>query len=171
MASLTVVIFSAASSGISTPNASSKAITSSTVSRLSAPRSSMKDASGVTLASSTPRCSTTIFLTFSAVSLIACQSPACGAAYMGSFPGRLGGASWGPARLRGRGLTTDAGRGLGAECGESKPPRGGAPAPKNSGRRRKAGQAPASATVAAVDLRWRRGGLDGGELLQDAVAV
>ena len=38
-ASLTVAIFWAASSGISHPNSSSKAITSSTVSRLSAPRS------------------------------------------------------------------------------------------------------------------------------------
>src|SRR3984957_12250185 len=75
IASFTVLIFSAASSGISTPNASSKAITSSTVSRLSAPRSSMKDASGVTFASSTPRCSTTIFLTLSEISLIGCATP------------------------------------------------------------------------------------------------
>jgi hypothetical protein len=36
----------------------------------------MKDASFVTFASSTPRCSTTIFFTFSAVSLIAAISPA-----------------------------------------------------------------------------------------------
>src|SRR4029453_1971481 len=71
MASLTVWIFSAASSGISQPNSSSNAITSSTVSRLSAPTSSMKDAVSVTLASSTPRCSITIFLTRSAMSLIA----------------------------------------------------------------------------------------------------
>src|SRR5690606_32754527 len=71
MASLTVVIFSAASSGISTPNSSSNAMTSSTMSRLSAPRSSMKLASSVTLSASTPRCSTTIFFTRSAVSLIA----------------------------------------------------------------------------------------------------
>src|SRR5690348_8923248 len=69
-ASLTVTIFSAASSGISQPNSSSNAITSSTVSRLSAPRSSMKLALSVTLASSTPRCSTTIFFTRSATSLI-----------------------------------------------------------------------------------------------------
>src|SRR5207248_1573035 len=69
-ASLTVTIFSAASSGISHPNSSSKAITSSTVSRLSAPRSSMKLAFSVTFDSSTPRCSTTIFLTRSATSLI-----------------------------------------------------------------------------------------------------
>src|SRR5438270_8298379 len=70
MASRTVVIFSAASSGISTPNSSSKAITSSTMSRLSAPRSSMKLSSSVTLSGSTPRCSTTIFFTRSAVSLM-----------------------------------------------------------------------------------------------------
>src|SRR5438874_6636578 len=69
-ASFTVTIFSAASSGISHPNSSSKAITSSTVSRLSAPRSSMKLAFSVTFDSSTPRCSTTIFLTRSATSLI-----------------------------------------------------------------------------------------------------
>ena len=37
-------IVSAASSGISIPNSSSKAITSSTVSKLSAPRSSINDA-------------------------------------------------------------------------------------------------------------------------------
>src|SRR4029079_3609941 len=72
LASPTVLIFSAASSGISTPNSSSKAITSSTMSRLSGPRSSMKLASGGTLSSSTPRCSTTIFLTRSAVSLMCC---------------------------------------------------------------------------------------------------
>src|SRR5512146_1314505 len=70
MASFTVRIFSAASSGISTPNSSSKAMTSSTVSRLSAPRSSMKLASSVTFSASTPRCSTTIFFTRSATSLI-----------------------------------------------------------------------------------------------------
>src|SRR3712207_3818299 len=61
---------SAASSGISTLNSSSNAITSSTVSRLSAPRSSMKFAFSVTLSASTPRCSTTIFFTRSAMSLI-----------------------------------------------------------------------------------------------------
>jgi len=51
---LTVVIFSASSSGISIPNSSSKAITNSTVSSESAPKSSMNFASGVTSASSTP---------------------------------------------------------------------------------------------------------------------
>src|SRR5205085_172031 len=45
-------------------------MTSSTMSRLSAPRSSMKLASSVTLSGSTPRCSTTIFFTRSAVSLM-----------------------------------------------------------------------------------------------------
>src|SRR5580698_2099392 len=69
-ASPTVTMDSAASSGISIPNSSSNAITSSTVSRLSAPRSSMKDAVSVTLSASTFRCSTTIFFTRSAVSLI-----------------------------------------------------------------------------------------------------
>src|SRR5437588_2136930 len=70
MASPTVRMVSAASSGISQPNSSSKAITSSTVSRLSAPRSSMKLAFSVTLSGSTPRCSTTIFFTRSPISLI-----------------------------------------------------------------------------------------------------
>src|SRR5690242_9872750 len=45
------------------PKASSKAITSSTVSSESAPRSSTKEAVGVTSASSTPNCSTMICLT------------------------------------------------------------------------------------------------------------
>src|SRR5471032_3377527 len=72
-ASPTVTMDSAASSGISMPNSSSNAITSSTVSRLSAPRSSMKDAVSVTLSASTLRCSTTIFFTRSAVSLIDCR--------------------------------------------------------------------------------------------------
>src|SRR5690606_12664871 len=76
-ASPTVRIVSAASSGISTPNSSSNAMTSSTVSRLSAPRSSMKLAPSVTLSASTPRCSTTIFLTRSAVSLICKPSTWC----------------------------------------------------------------------------------------------
>src|SRR5574340_999886 len=66
IASLTRVIFSASSSGISTPNSSSNAITSSTVSSESAPRSSTNDASGVTSSSSTPSCSTMMLLTLSA---------------------------------------------------------------------------------------------------------
>src|ERR687895_159564 len=70
VASPTVKIVSAASSGISQPNSSSNAITSSTVSRLSAPRSSIKLALSTTLSGSTPRCSTTIFLTRSPISLI-----------------------------------------------------------------------------------------------------
>src|SRR5664279_347166 len=61
---------SAASSGLSQWNSSSKAITSSTVSRLSAPRSSMKLAPSTTFSGSTPRCSTTIFFTRSPMSLI-----------------------------------------------------------------------------------------------------
>jgi len=71
-------IVSAASSGISMPNSSSKAITSSTVSRLSAPRSSMNEAVSVTLASSTLRCSTTIFLTRTAISLMISSSVLAG---------------------------------------------------------------------------------------------
>src|SRR6266404_1936282 len=62
-ASFTVVIFSASSSGTSMPNASSNAITNSTWSSESAPRSSTNDAVGVTSASSTPSCSTIICLT------------------------------------------------------------------------------------------------------------
>src|SRR5689334_8339861 len=76
VASPTVKMVSAASSGISQPNSSSNAITSSTVSRLSAPRSSMKLALSTTLSGSTPRCSTTIFLTRSPISLIV-QPRAC----------------------------------------------------------------------------------------------
>src|SRR5262249_25448282 len=45
--------------------ASSNAMTSSTVSRESAPRSSTKEASGVTSLASTPSCSTMMLLTFS----------------------------------------------------------------------------------------------------------
>src|SRR5467141_2698968 len=62
-ASFTVVIFSASSSGTSMPKASSNAITSSTWSSESAPRSSTNDAVGVTSASSTPSCSTIICFT------------------------------------------------------------------------------------------------------------
>ena len=49
-------------SEISEPNSSSKAITSSTVSKLSAPKSSIKLASSVTFSSSIPKWSATIFL-------------------------------------------------------------------------------------------------------------
>src|SRR6202035_5825998 len=49
------MIFSAASSGTSILKVSSNAMISSTVSRLSAPRSSIKDAFGTTLASATPK--------------------------------------------------------------------------------------------------------------------
>src|SRR4051812_12083611 len=68
-ASLTRVIFSASSSGISMPNSSSNAITSSTVSSESAPRSSTNDASGVTSSSSTPSCSTMMLFTLSATAI------------------------------------------------------------------------------------------------------
>ena len=51
------------SSGISQLNSSSNAITNSTVSKLSAPRSSINEAVSVTFSTSTPKCSITIFLT------------------------------------------------------------------------------------------------------------
>src|SRR5262245_15281385 len=70
MASLTVTIFSASSSGISRSNSSSKAITSSTVSRESAPRSSMNLAAGVTSPSSTPSCSLMISFTRSSMDFV-----------------------------------------------------------------------------------------------------
>src|SRR5512145_448321 len=65
MASPTVRSFSASSSGMSMSNSFSNAMTSSTVSRLSAPRSSMKLASLVSLSRSTPSSSTMMSLTFS----------------------------------------------------------------------------------------------------------
>src|ERR1035437_2456875 len=68
-ASLTVLIFSASSSGISRSKASSNCITSSTTSSESAPRSSWKLAPGVTSASSTCSCSTMICLTFSSTAM------------------------------------------------------------------------------------------------------
>src|SRR6185295_11203216 len=68
-ASFTRVIFSASSSGISIPNSSSNAMTSSTVSSESAPRSSTNDASGVTSSSSTPSCSTMMLFTLSATAI------------------------------------------------------------------------------------------------------
>src|SRR5437867_11196189 len=61
----TVRNFSASSSGMSMSNSFSKAITSSTVSRLSAPKSSMILASDVSLSRSTPSSSTMMSLTFS----------------------------------------------------------------------------------------------------------
>ncbi|GAM92399.1 acyl carrier protein [Listeria monocytogenes] len=69
-ASPTVLMFSASPSEISTPNSSSSSITNSTTSRESAPRSSLKEASKVTLDSSTPKRSTMIFVTFSNTSAI-----------------------------------------------------------------------------------------------------
>ncbi|GIT38605.1 MAG: hypothetical protein Ct9H300mP7_5260 [Verrucomicrobiota bacterium] len=54
--------FSASSSGISVPNSSSSAMTNSTVSSESAPKSSMNLAPGLTWSSLTPSCSTMIFL-------------------------------------------------------------------------------------------------------------
>src|SRR5215831_16239246 len=55
-------------------NASSKAMTSSTVSSESAPRSSTKEAFGVTSPSSTPSCSTMICFTFSSTAVGICLS-------------------------------------------------------------------------------------------------
>src|SRR5207245_1161601 len=72
----TVRIFSSSSSGISISKASSKAITSSTVSIESAPRSSTNEAFGVTSPSSTPSCSTMICFTFSSTAAMFCpRSP------------------------------------------------------------------------------------------------
>src|SRR6184192_4807415 len=70
MAWWTVVIFSASSSGISISNSSSRAITSSTVSRESAPRSSTNEASLVTCSCFTPSCSATMALTCCSTVLI-----------------------------------------------------------------------------------------------------
>src|SRR4026209_2783683 len=70
MASPTVRSFSASSSGISMSNSFSNAITSSTVSRLSAPRSSIKLASLVSFSRSTPSSSTMMSLTFSSTLLM-----------------------------------------------------------------------------------------------------
>src|SRR5690606_40505578 len=67
MASATVWSCSASSSGISRPNSSSNAMTSSTVSRESAPRSSTNDASGVTFSGSTPSSLMMISLTFASM--------------------------------------------------------------------------------------------------------
>ena len=68
MASPTVEIFSALSSGIEMPNSFSNSIISSTVSRESAPRSLVKLASGLTSASSTPHLSTMIAFPFDSIS-------------------------------------------------------------------------------------------------------
>src|SRR5512139_163604 len=69
MTSLTVLIFSASSSGISIPNSSSIFITSSTMSRESAPRSSMNDASLVTSFTSRSSCSATISRTLLSIDI------------------------------------------------------------------------------------------------------
>src|SRR5690606_34943921 len=71
MASPTVCIFSASSSGISIPNSSSNAMTSSTVSRESAPRSSTNEASPVTFSASTPNSLMIMSLTLDSMSAIA----------------------------------------------------------------------------------------------------
>src|SRR5438309_11771735 len=74
-ASPTVAIFSASSSGISTPNSSSRAMTSSTTSSESAPRSSTNEDSGETSSTATPSCSTTMFLTRSKTDAIEPPTP------------------------------------------------------------------------------------------------
>src|SRR5215831_4828418 len=80
MACWTVVIFSASSSGISVSNSSSRAITSSTVSRESAPRSSTNEDSFLISASLTPSCSATIFFTRCSTFSIAGSFPLVGCA-------------------------------------------------------------------------------------------
>ncbi len=65
MASPTVWIFSASSSGMFRSNSSSNSITSSTVSRESAPRSLMKEVASVILSRLAPICSQTMSSTFS----------------------------------------------------------------------------------------------------------
>src|SRR5215471_21856210 len=75
MASPTVLMFSASSSGISTSNSSSIAITSSTMSRLSAPRSSMKEDSGLISSSPTPSWSAMMDLTFASMFVVAMYHP------------------------------------------------------------------------------------------------
>src|SRR5438128_563368 len=71
MTSPTVCNFSASSSGTSTENSSSNAITNSTMSSESAPKSSIKDACGVTCSGFTPSCSTIMSFTFSSMDLSA----------------------------------------------------------------------------------------------------
>src|ERR1044072_6610651 len=75
-------MLSASSSGISMPNSSSHAITSSTRSSESAPRSSVKLAAAVTSSASTPNCSTMMLLTFSATAI---GLPPIGASFSGRF--------------------------------------------------------------------------------------
>src|SRR5260363_166761 len=64
----TVVIDSASLSGISMPNSSSRDMTSSTVSKESAPRSPTKLDSSLISVTATPSCSATIFLTRCSIS-------------------------------------------------------------------------------------------------------
>src|SRR5882672_11285113 len=79
MASWTVVIFSASSSGISVSNSSSRAMTSSTVSSESAPRSSTNEDSVLISASFTPSCSAMIFFTRTSIFSILRSFPLFGA--------------------------------------------------------------------------------------------
>src|SRR5262249_49202055 len=67
MASPTILIFSACSSGMVISNSSSSSMTSSTMSRESAPTSSVKEVERVTCSLFTPRFSQTISITRSSV--------------------------------------------------------------------------------------------------------
>src|SRR5687768_8684424 len=64
----TVLMLPTSSSGMSMLNSSSRAMTNSTTSRESAPRSSVKDAPSTTSSSLTPSSSTVTFLTLSKMS-------------------------------------------------------------------------------------------------------
>src|ERR1051326_3014556 len=87
MASPTVWIFSASSSGMFRSNSSSNSITSSTVSRLSADRSLMKEVCSVTFSFEAPICSQTISITRSRTLPVLATLPPAGRA------GALNGAS------------------------------------------------------------------------------
>src|SRR5678810_553358 len=69
-ASFTVLICSVSSSGISMPNCSSSASTSSTTARESALRSSVNEASGRTCSGPTSSCAQMISLTFASTSIV-----------------------------------------------------------------------------------------------------
>src|SRR5262245_56451027 len=94
--SWTLRIFSASSSEVSMPYPSSRALTSSTMSRESAPRSSMNEASGVTSSSLTPSCSQMISFTFCSTAVpisssFARNSHVQATVHMQHVPGDVGG--------------------------------------------------------------------------------
>src|SRR3989449_10442058 len=113
----TVRSFSASSSGMSMSNSFSKAITSSTVSRLSAPRSSMKLASEVSLSRSTPSSSTMMSLTFSSSCFMSIA--------MGTLHGGVGKRSQHHPAVDDQHLTRNVAREVGHEkehrCGDIRP--------------------------------------------------